>query len=93
MGRIMYEDAGQRRGEVTVRGLSKSFTLNRSSLSVLRDLDLPRGALVAAVEKQGEVIKPRPDTRLEAGDLVLIFALSGDIAEVEQLLQISADWF
>ncbi|MFC0812820.1 Trk system potassium transporter TrkA [Paracoccus panacisoli] len=61
--------------------------------AVLRDLDLPRGALVAAVEKQGEVIKPRPDTRLEAGDLVLIFALSGDIAEVEQLLQISADWF
>lgn len=55
MGRIMYEDAGQRRGEVMVRGLSKSFTLNRSSLSVLRDLDLsvPGGEILAIVGPSG----------------------------------------
>ena len=50
-------------------------------------------ALVAAVEKQGVILKPRPDTRIDQGDLVLIFALSGDIEEVERLLQVSADWF
>ena len=59
----------------------------------VRDIQLPRGALVAAIEKQGEILKPRPDTRIDQGDLVLIFALSGDIEEVERLLQVSADWF
>ena len=59
----------------------------------LREIALPRGALIAAVEKRGEILKPRPDTRLDTGDLVLIFALSGDIEEVERLLQVSADWF
>ena len=59
----------------------------------VRDLKLPRGALIAAVEKAGAILKPRPDTRLEPGDLVLIFALAGDIHEVERLLQVSADWF
>lgn len=59
----------------------------------VREIQLPRGALVAAVEKQGVILKPRPDTRIDQGDLVLIFALSGDIEEVERLLQVSADWF
>lgn len=59
----------------------------------VREIQLPRGALVAAIEKQGEILKPRPDTRIDQGDLVLIFALSGDIEEVERLLQVSADWF
>lgn len=59
----------------------------------VRNLSLPRGALIAAIDKKGELLKPRPDTRLEPGDLVLIFALSGDIAVVERLLQVSADWF
>jgi len=59
----------------------------------VRDLELPKGALIAAIEKPGALLKPRPDTRLDPGDLVLIFALSGDIEEVERLLQVSADWF
>jgi len=59
----------------------------------VRDIQLPRGALIAAIEKQGAILKPRPDTRIDQGDLVLIFALSGDIEEVERLLQVSADWF
>ncbi|WP_134724421.1 Trk system potassium transporter TrkA [Paracoccus luteus] len=61
--------------------------------TTVRDLKLPRGALLAAVEKAGQVLKPRPDMRLDQGDLVLIFALAGDIQEVEGLLQVSADWF
>ncbi|MDO5369440.1 Trk system potassium transporter TrkA [Paracoccus sp. (in: a-proteobacteria)] len=59
----------------------------------VRDLELPKGALIAAIEKPGALLKPRPDTRMDPGDLVLIFALSGDIEEVERLLQVSADWF
>ena len=34
----------------------------------VRDLKLPRGALIAAVEKAGAILKPRPDTRLEPGE-------------------------
>jgi len=59
----------------------------------VRDLELPKGALIAAIEKPGGLLKPRPDTRLDPGDLVLIFVLAGDIQEVERLLQVSADWF
>lgn len=61
--------------------------------TAVRDISLPRGALVAAIDKNGVITKPRPDSRLEPGDLVLIFALSGDIPEVERLMQVSADWF
>lgn len=59
----------------------------------VRDISLPRGALIAAIEHHGTIIKPRPDTRIEPGDLILIFALSGDVETVERLLQVSADWF
>lgn len=61
--------------------------------ATVREIALPRGSLIAAVDKRGQLVKPRPDTRLDAGDLVLIFALTGDIPEVERLLQVSADWF
>lgn len=59
----------------------------------IRTLDLPRGTLIVALDKGGTLIRPRPDTPLVPGDLVLIFTLSGDIPEVERLLQVSADWF
>lgn len=59
----------------------------------VRAIHLPKGALIAAIEQRGVIVKPRPDTRIEQGDLVLIFALAHDIEEVERLLQVSADWF
>ena len=43
--------------------------------------------------KGDKVVKPMPDTRIEEGDIVLIFALSKDIPEVERLLQVSIDFF
>ena len=59
----------------------------------LRDLSLPRGALLGLVQKGGKVMKPSPDLRLEAGDLVCIFALRADVPEVERLLQVAIDYF
>ncbi|ARJ69646.1 Trk system potassium transporter TrkA [Paracoccus contaminans] len=61
--------------------------------ATIRDAALPPGALIATVDKGGELVKPRPDTRLDPGDLVLIFAVSADIPGIERLLQVSADWF
>lgn len=59
----------------------------------LSEIELPRGARIAAVEKGGQVLSPRPELRLEQGDLILIFALSGDVSAVERLLQVAPDWF
>lgn len=61
--------------------------------ATIRDATLPPGALIATVDKGGHLVKPRPDTRLDPGDLVLIFAVTADIPEIERLLQVSADWF
>ena len=43
--------------------------------------------------KQGKVIKPTADTRIEEGDVIAIFAMAEDVSEVERLLQVSIDFF
>jgi trk system potassium uptake protein TrkA len=37
--------------------------------------------------------KPRGDLRIEEGDIVAIFAMAGEVAEVERLLQVTIDFF
>lgn len=59
----------------------------------IRDIDFPEGALVGAVLKGERVVKPTGDTRIDQGDVVVIFALSQDVPEVERLLQVSIDYF
>lgn len=59
----------------------------------VRDIDFPEGALIGAVQKGDKIIKPSSDTRIEEGDIVLIFALTHDVPEVERLLQVSIDFF
>ncbi|WP_347266294.1 Trk system potassium transporter TrkA [Paracoccus sp. (in: a-proteobacteria)] len=59
----------------------------------IRDIEFPEGALLGAVQKAGRVVKPMGDLRIEEGDIVVIFALTSDIPEVESLLQVSIDFF
>ena len=59
----------------------------------IRDIEFPEGVLIGAVQKGDRIIKPMPGTRLEEGDIVLIFALTHDVPEVERLLQVSIDFF
>lgn len=59
----------------------------------IRDIEFPEGVLIGAVQKGDRIIKPSSDTRIEEGDLVLIFALTPDVPEVERLLQVSIDFF
>ncbi|MEM6307886.1 MAG: TrkA C-terminal domain-containing protein, partial [Pseudomonadota bacterium] len=61
--------------------------------SALRDIDWPEGVLVGAIRKGDQVLRPTGGTRLEDGDGLAIFALSKDVAAVEQLLQVSVDFF
>ncbi|MGA0776620.1 MAG: Trk system potassium transporter TrkA [Gemmobacter sp.] len=60
---------------------------------LVREIDFPGGVLVGAVMKGKEVVKPNGDLRIEEGDVVLLFALSADVPEVERLLQVSIDFF
>uniref|UniRef100_UPI003B526A0F Trk system potassium transporter TrkA n=1 Tax=Roseovarius indicus TaxID=540747 RepID=UPI003B526A0F len=61
--------------------------------AAIRDIDFPEGVLVGGVQKDGEIVKPTGGMRIEAGDVVVIFALAADVARVEQLLQVSIDFF
>ena len=60
---------------------------------LVREIDFPEGALVGAVEKNGKVIRPKGTTRIEEGDIIVIFALAADVPAVERLFQVSIDFF
>ncbi len=61
--------------------------------AAIREIDFPEGVLVGGVLRDGKVLKPSGSMRIEAGDVVVIFALSSDVGRVEQLLQVSIDFF
>lgn len=58
----------------------------------IRDIEFPEGVLVGAVLKADRVVKPTSDLRIEAGDTIALFAMAGDIPEVERLLQVTIDF-
>ena len=56
--------------------------------------DLPEGVLIGAIRKpDGRVIRPGSKTEMEAGDILIIFALKTDVPEIERLLQVAVEWF
>lgn len=59
----------------------------------IREIDFPEGVLVGAIRKGEMVIKPSGETRIDEGDIIVLFSLSGDVPEVERLLQVSIDFF
>lgn len=59
----------------------------------IRDIEFPEGVLVAGMVKNGKTVVPTGSTRIDEGDVVAIFALANDVAEVERLLQVSIDFF
>lgn len=59
----------------------------------LRDVEFPDGVLMGPVLRGEEIIIPTGKTRIEEGDIVTFFALSEDVPRVEELLQVSIDYF
>ncbi|AXI46788.1 Trk system potassium transporter TrkA [Sulfitobacter sp. SK012] len=59
----------------------------------IADIDFPEGVLVGAVRKGQDVIRPSGSTRIDEGDVIAVFALSGDVPQLEQLMQVSIDFF
>jgi len=60
---------------------------------LVREIEFPEGVLVGAVMKGEKVMKPTGDLRIEAGDVIAMFAMTKDVPEVERLLQASIDFF
>jgi len=59
----------------------------------IRDVNFPEGVLVGALMKRGKVVRPTGGTKIEEGDVIALFAMASDVPEVEQLLQVSIDFF
>jgi len=60
---------------------------------LISNIGFPEGALVGAVRKGGQFVKPTGSTELSEGDQLVIFALSKDVPEVERLLQVAVEYF
>ena len=59
----------------------------------VKDVSFPEGTLIGAIMKEGKVVRPTGETRVEEGDVIAIFAMTADVPEVERLLQVSIDFF
>ena len=61
--------------------------------SRIGEIDFPEGVIVGGILKNGEMVKPSSQSKIEEGDLIAVFVLSKDIPEVERLLQVTIDYF
>ena len=61
--------------------------------SLIGNIDFPEGVIVGGILKNGDMIKPSSQSKIEEGDIIALFALSKDIPEVERLLQVTIDYF
>ncbi len=59
----------------------------------IHEIDFPEGALIGAIRKGDKITRPMSDTRIEEGDVIAVFVLTKDVAQLEQLMQVSIDFF
>ena len=59
----------------------------------LNEIRLPAGIIVGAILRGDEVIIPRGDTAVTAGDRVVVFAAAGMVKKVEQMFSVRLEFF
>ena len=59
----------------------------------LKDVELGDDVRIGAIIRGGEMQIPTGQTRVEAGDLVIVFALADAVRKVEQMFRVSIDFF
>ena len=59
----------------------------------LREADLPEGVMIGAVLRGRQVIMPRGDTVISAGDLVVLYATTKAAKRVERLFSVKLEFF
>ena len=61
--------------------------------SMIKDVEWPDGSIIGSIQKNSEIFRPKGSTKIEEGDIVVIFTLSQDVSEVERLFQVNIDFF
>ncbi len=51
----------------------------------IKDLRLPKGAIIATMERGGRILVPTGEVRLEAGDRLVIYALPGALRQLNRV--------
>jgi trk system potassium uptake protein TrkA len=59
----------------------------------LRELDLPPGVRVGAIYRDKQVLQPDGSTKIKARDRVVMFAMAGNVRNVEQMFRVSLEFF
>lgn len=59
----------------------------------LKEAGLPVGVIIGAVVRDGQAIRPRGDTVIQAGDRVVLFAAVDAIRKVEKLFSVKLEFF
>ena len=75
--------------------LIEAEALETSSLvgRPLREAELPRGITVGAIVREDQVLIPRGDTIIRAGDLVVLFSATESVKRVEKLFSVKLEFF
>ncbi len=59
----------------------------------LKEVTMGDGIRIGAIIRGNQVMMPTGASRIEAGDLVIVFALSANVRQVEQMFRVSIDYF
>lgn len=66
---------------------------SKISGSKISEINLPESVRIGLIKKRKKIIRPDKNTRIEAGDKLVLFNLSKDWAEMQTLLQATAHIF
>jgi trk system potassium uptake protein len=72
---------------------AKILSTSPMSGQAIKDIGFPEGAVIGAIKRGEEFIKPSGDSKVFDGDIVVIFSISKDVPEVEKLLQVTINLF
>jgi len=59
----------------------------------LKEITFPHNVIVGAIVRDGDVIMPRPESMIRAGDHVIILASAGEASKVEKMFSVQVDIF
>ena len=95
MAHVMHESGAQLEGlfdihEDTLKQIELLTPEFRGRGVPLKDLELPKSVIIAAIHRGNQVIIPNGDTVIEEDDRLLMLSLISDIASTEKLLKDSS---
>ncbi len=79
-------------GKAEVLEAEASETLGMVSKPI-SDIQLPEDVIIGAIIREGQFVKPLPDTILKKRDRIILLALSGSIKAVEDLFSLQTRFF